>query len=361
MITNKFLWLDIAIFPWIIFSLVLNCLVVFAWHRKLYLHLNLKKYQGIQRIHLNEVPRLGGIIFFAGLLGYSLSSPFEESANLIKQFIFCLMPSVLISLKEDLFHNVEPTTRLMMLLFSAWLFGAIYAGPLPDLNNIIFVEKLTAMPGALTLFFILGMVSISNGMNLIDGVNGLCGFTCLSILLTLLFLAHKVGDQTLLIIILAFVALLLPFLFFNYPYGRIFLGDLGAYSLGLLISMLTIILFGRHSELSPWIAPLILIYPAIEVAFSLMRRAYKRKPIFTPDIEHLHLKIFYSIKSISQYKKIANAAVSPILSSLWLYPLITIPWVYQTKNLVILAIILFVFIYIVFTQFISQKNVHLSE
>jgi UDP-N-acetylmuramyl pentapeptide phosphotransferase/UDP-N-acetylglucosamine-1-phosphate transferase len=37
----------------------------------------------------------------------------------------------------------------------------------------------------------------------------------------------------------------------NYPYGRIFLGDLGAYSLGLIVSMLTIILFGRHPEISP--------------------------------------------------------------------------------------------------------------
>ena len=45
---------------------------------------------------------------------------------------------------------------------------------------------------------------------------------------------------------------IIPFMIMNYPYGRIFLGDLGAYSLGLIVSMLTIILFGRHPEISPW-------------------------------------------------------------------------------------------------------------
>jgi UDP-GlcNAc:undecaprenyl-phosphate/decaprenyl-phosphate GlcNAc-1-phosphate transferase len=76
----------------------------------------------------------------------------------------------------------------------------------------------------------------------------------------------------------------------NYPYGRIFLGDLGAYSLGLIVSMLTIILFGRHPEISPWGAVLILIYPATEVVFSLLRRMIKGVNLFIMLIQRISSK-----------------------------------------------------------------------
>jgi UDP-GlcNAc:undecaprenyl-phosphate GlcNAc-1-phosphate transferase len=82
-------------------------------------------------------------------------------------------------------------------------------------------------------------------------------------------------DITMLSLIFSVILLLIPFILMNYPYGRIFLADLGAYSLGLIVSMLTIILFGRYPEISPWGAVLILIYPATEVVFSLLRRAIK--------------------------------------------------------------------------------------
>ena len=56
--------------------------------------------------------------------------------------------------------------------------------------------------------------------------------------------------------------------------------------------MLTIVLFGRHPEISPWAAALILIYPIIEV-FSLLRRMFKSVSIYHADTAHLHLKLFH--------------------------------------------------------------------
>jgi UDP-N-acetylmuramyl pentapeptide phosphotransferase/UDP-N-acetylglucosamine-1-phosphate transferase len=117
---------------------------------------------------------------------------------------------------------------------------------------------------------------------------------------------------------------------------------LGAYALGLIVSMLTIILFGRHPEISPWGAVLILIYPATEVVFSLLRRAIKGVPIYHADTYHLHLKFFHFLRPQPAYKKIANALVTPILSPLWLFPLIAISWFYQKPLFIFITILLFV-------------------
>jgi hypothetical protein len=109
--------------------------------------------------------------------------------------------------------------------------------------------------------------------------------------------------------------------------------------------MLTIILFGRHPEISPWGAVLILIYPATEVVFSLLRRALKGVSIHHADNEHLHLKMFHFFRPQSSYKKMANALVTPILSPLWLFPLIAISWVHQKPLFILIAILLFFLCY----------------
>jgi UDP-N-acetylmuramyl pentapeptide phosphotransferase/UDP-N-acetylglucosamine-1-phosphate transferase len=339
-------WFDPFILIFMGLSLVLNGLVAYIWHKKFYRKLGLKSYQAIQRIHLNETPRLGGFIFILSLVSFVAFSNSNESIQLLKIILICLIPIIFMGIKEDLFHNVEPAIRLLALLFVGWLFRVQFSGPLPILTDIPFIGKLLLLQGGISIFYILSMVAVANGMNLIDGVNGLCGAVALSILSALLFLSYKTADITMLSLIFTVILLLIPFMLMNYPYGRIFLGDLGAYSLGLIVSMLTIILFGRHPEISPWGAVLILIYPAFEVVFSLLRRIIKGVSIYHADTGHLHLKLFYFFKPQPAYKKIANALVMPLLSLLWLFPLISISWVYQKPFFIWIAVILFLLLYL---------------
>jgi len=339
-------WFDPFILLFMGMALVLNSGVVYLWHKKFYRNLGLKTYKATQRIHLNETPRLGGFIFILSLTSFVAFSNTNESMQLLKIILICLIPIIMIGIKEDLFHNVEPAIRLLALLFVGWLFRAQFMGPLPILTDIPFIGKLLLIQGSISFFYILSMVAIANGMNLIDGVNGLCGAVALSILSTLLFLSYKTADITMLSLIFSVILIFIPFMLLNYPYGRIFLGDLGAYSLGLIVSMLTIILFGRHPEISPWGAVLILIYPATEVVFSLLRRLVRGVSIYHADTAHLHLKLFHFFRPQPAYKKIANALVMPILSVLWLFPLISISWVYQKPFFIWISVILFLMLYL---------------
>ena len=342
---NSMQWFDFRTLIFMGMSLFLNGLIAYLWHKKFYKKLGLKAYQAIQRIHLNETPRLGGLIFILSLVSFVLYSSANESILFFKLILICLIPIIIIGLKEDLFHNVEPAIRLIALLLVGWLFRVKFTGPMPNLADVPLISKLIMLQGGIALFYILSMTAIANGMNLIDGVNGLCGAVTLSILSALMFLSYKTNDIVMLSTIFSMIIILAPFMVINYPYGKIFLGDLGAYSLGLIVSMLTIIFFGRHPEISPWGAALILIYPLTEVVFSLLRRIIKGAPIYHADTLHLHLKIFYFLKPKPSYKKIANALVTPSLSLLWLFPLITITWVYQKPLLILIAIILFISCY----------------
>jgi UDP-N-acetylmuramyl pentapeptide phosphotransferase/UDP-N-acetylglucosamine-1-phosphate transferase len=352
---NIMQWFDPFILLFMGMALILNIVVVYLWHKKFYRNLGLKTYKAIQRIHLNETPRLGGLVFILSLASFVMYSSNNESIQLLKLMLICLIPIIFIGLKEDLFHNVEPAIRLLTLLFVGWLFRAQFTGPLPNMTDVPLIGRLLALQGGVSFFYIISIVAVANGLNLIDGVNGLCASVALSILGALLFLSYKTSDVVMLSTIFCVILILIPFLILNYPYGKIFLGDLGAYSLGLTISMLTIILFGRHPEISPWGAVLILIYPATEVVFSLLRRAIKGVSIYHADTFHLHLIFFHFFKPQPAYKKIANALVTPILSPLWLFPFIAITWVYQKPFFIWIAMILFIVFYVILYCAIKSK------
>ena len=345
---NSMQWFDPIVLFFMGMSLFLNSLIAYLWHKKFYQKLGLKTYQAIQRIHLNETPRLGGFIFILSLMSYVFYSNINESALFLKLILICLIPVIIIGFKEDVYHNVDPLVRLISLLFAGWLFRVKYSGPLPNLTDVPLINELLMLQGGIALFYILSITAVANGMNLIDGVNGLCGAVTLSILSALLFLSSKTNDVVMLSAIFSLILILVPFMVINYPYGKIFLGDLGAYSLGLIASMLTIIFFGRHPEISPWSAVLILIYPATEVLFSLLRRITNGTSVHLPDKAHLHLKLFHFFRPQPAYKKIANSLVTPVLSLLWLFPLLSISLTYQKPIFIWVSIILFFVIYSLF-------------
>jgi UDP-N-acetylmuramyl pentapeptide phosphotransferase/UDP-N-acetylglucosamine-1-phosphate transferase len=341
-------WFDPNVLLFMGMSFFLNASIAYLWHKKFYKKLGLKTYQAVQRIHLNETPRLGGLVFILSLVFLVLNCRTNESILFLRLILICLIPIIVVGLKEDLFHNVEPAIRLLALLFVGWLFRVKFNGPLPSMTDIPVINKLLILQGGISFFYILSMTAVANGMNLIDGVNGLCGAVALSILSALLFLSYKTSDVVMLSTIFSVILILIPFMFMNYPYGKIFLGDLGAYSLGLILSMLTIILFGRHPEISPWGAVLILIYPTTEILFTLLRRMMKGFPIHHPDTAHLHLKFFHFFRPHPSYKKIANALVTPVLSLIWLFPLLSITWVYQKPLFIWIATALFFICYGIF-------------
>lgn len=337
-------WIDISSISYSLLALFLNGVLAILWHKKTYKKLGLKTYKAIQRIHLAETPRLGGLVILALIFSYTWVHADEKVASILKPCLISMIPLSLIALKEDLFHNVRPLLRLIGLFGSGVLYVILFSGPYPFFEDT-FLASWFKNPLVPLIFYPLALTGLANGSNLTDGVNGLCSAIFLSILGSLLYLAYQVNDVTIMMPIWMTMILITTFIVFNYPFGKIFLGDLGAYAIAFLTGMFTIILFGRHPEISPWFAVLILIYPMTEVSFSMLRRFYRGQSIFNADTKHLHIKIFYFLRKIPQLKGYANPTVMPLLSILWLFPLITIPWAFKKPSLTLLFILLFWGIY----------------
>ncbi|KDB05253.1 hypothetical protein U879_02410, partial [Defluviimonas sp. 20V17] len=107
----------------------------------------------------------------------------------------------------------------------------------------------------------------------------------------------------------------------NFPSGRIFLGDAGAYSIGFLLAALAVALPARNPEISPIIGLLVLIYPVSETVFSILRRMGRGNgAVGRPDRQHLHSIVFRALNGVIENKTHRNSTSAAVL---WLLPLIS--------------------------------------
>ena len=128
-------WVDPSSFSYFFLALFLNGIVARLWYKKIYKKLGLKVYAAIQRIHLAETPRLGGLMIIIVLTLYTLLHAEPEVAILLKLCLWSMLPLVIVALKEDLFQNVRPSLRLASLLASGAIFVMTFGGPFPNFEG----------------------------------------------------------------------------------------------------------------------------------------------------------------------------------------------------------------------------------
>ena len=237
-----------------------------------------------QLFHDCPTPRAGGIgIFLTNLL--VIFNPIGW------KFLASALPAFLAGLADD-FSSISPKVRLIFQALSATL--AVF---LLDavIDSIGFSISIPFWLGAiLTIIAITGVI---NALNIIDGFNGLAGGFALLAYLSLGYVAYQVNDMTLLEIIFINIAALIGFLLLNFPKGKIFLGDGGAYFLGFSLAVISLLLHHNHpQEVSQWYPLALLIYPVFELGFSIYRRKFlEKKEATLHDNNHLHQLIYRNI------------------------------------------------------------------
>jgi UDP-N-acetylmuramyl pentapeptide phosphotransferase/UDP-N-acetylglucosamine-1-phosphate transferase len=157
-------------------------------------------------------------------------------------------------------------------------------------------------------------------MNLIDGLNGLAATVSMLIFVALAVLADQVGDQELYQSSLVIAAVVLAFWFLNWPWGKLFLGDGGAYLLGFLIAWIGILVADRNPVVSPFAILLICAYPIIETLSSMVRRVVYNKHMGQPDQQHLHHLVLFYVKHVMHIPLRWANSVAGLLTSLVCIP-----------------------------------------
>ena len=206
------------------------------------------------------------------------------------------------------------------------LFVFIYILPIRIFNiDIPFLIPLMTSHMFSSIFVLLCFLFVINGANLIDGFNGLLAINLIIINIILAYININNENLEFSILIISQIIILLSFLLFNFPQAKIFLGDSGAYTMGALSGLNTIITNNLNPAISSFFFCTLLFYLFFEVFFSFLRKFLQKKSPIYPDNKHLHMLSFYKISST--FGKIKGNYLNSIIINL-LYLILITPGLY---------------------------------
>lgn len=147
-----------------------------------------------------------------------------------------------------------------------------------------------------TVFWLTGFM---NTINLVDGLDGLAGGICAIASGTFLVVSILQGQTQIVlfskqlklagVLSAALCGASLGFLWFNFHPAKVFMGDGGSLFLGFMLATITVIGTLKTTAFFSLIIPIVVVaFPILDVAFSIVRRLRSGKEVFEPDREHFH-------------------------------------------------------------------------
>ena len=293
----------------------------------------LDNQSGPQKVHTKDVARVGGIAIFGSLaltlifrLFYFESAYMGEILNGLRVSIaLCAIPAFMVGVAEDLTKKAGVYVRLFGIASSS--IAVFYYVPAQITRfGIAGIDVYLTLPLISLVITTFAISGLSNAYNLIDGFNGLASMVAILTLTSITYVSFKNNDPLLVSTSLILIGAIAGFFVWNYPNGRIFLGDGGAYLIGFFIAVLSLLLVSRHESVSPFYALIVNSYPVFETLFTIWRRKVHRgRKSMTPDGIHFHSLIYRRIlRWATRDKKTANLNNAKTSPYLWALSCITI-------------------------------------
>ena len=314
-------------------SFSLCCLIIysasFGFLRRAHIDEN-----AIQSAHIGFVPRVGGLAVLLSIVGFIPLSNFgiipislvlDLNTKELAWLVFTCTPVFAIGLAEDLGFPMSSRKRLFSSVFSGILVIYIFGVWVDYIGVPGFDYFLSFVPIALA-FTLFATACVLNAFNLIDGLNGLSSYVAISTAISLSWLAFAVDHLQILFFVIIISFAVLGFMFLNFPMGKIFLGDAGAYVLGHLLVWTAIMLVDFNSMISPFAILLIFFWPVADTALAIWRRWVKGSPADRADRLHFHqLAMRYlEIRFLGRKKR----NISNPLATVILIPMISVPQIF---------------------------------
>lgn len=279
-------------------SFAFNAAIVCSqrWHGKLSHDHDLC---GVQKVHTTAVPRIGGIGVMAGLLAslailavWAPDYMAQAHSSLILMLLFASIPAFVAGVIEDFTKKVSVRVRLCATIASALMASAMVGATVDQLDIWGLDSLLVFAPVAIVVTAVV-VAGAANAVNIIDGFNGLSSSTIMLMSAGLGVIAWQHNDAFVMTLAALSAGAALGFFLLNYPAGKLFLGDGGAYFMGFWVAEMAVLLLVRNSEVNAWQVLGVVAYPIIEVMFSIYRRRFIQKVSpGAPDALHLHTLVF---------------------------------------------------------------------
>ena len=268
-----------------------------------------------RKVHKVPTPDVGGIALFAGvvaalLLAWNMDrfSPLFNGNSEPRGVLIGAFVMLVIGTRDDV-KEVSAPARVLATVGAAmvlvWFGVTMFYFRVPFFGVIQLSNDWIPI---VTVIWLLGMVQ---AINLIDGLDGLAaGIVAIGSTAFFIYSRHLSGLGLLSepnigpLIAVITVGVCIGFLPYNFNGASIFMGDGGAYLLGLLVAVSTSVVGGRADPttqafsgqtyffLAPLLIPLIILgVPVFDVLFAIVRRVSKRQGFATADKGHLHHRL----------------------------------------------------------------------
>ena len=276
---------------------------------------NLEKKRAV---HKQPTSRLGGLAVILA----TLASLKFSGVGLDYKVAAAVLPVFLMGLLEDLGFVTSARLRLVVAAIGASIFVSLKGLWFQHLN-VPGLDFFLAMPWFGIAFTVFALTGLTHAINLIDGVNGLASGKVIIATGAIYYLATIYGTPEIQVLALAILAASMGLFLLNYPVGRIFMGDAGSYSLGLLVGICLVTLKVHRPEVSGWALLLVVFWPVMDTLHSIVRRILGRGRFDRPDMMHMHHLIMRSL-IVASDKRLSQKYCNPIATAVIL-PFATIP------------------------------------
>ncbi|HET6950781.1 MAG TPA: MraY family glycosyltransferase [Acidimicrobiales bacterium] len=266
-----------------------------------------------RRVHTRPTAILGGAGIVAGVLvGFGVAWLTGEFTPVFRT----IAPPLGVVLATVTIYAVGQLDDLREVSAPAKTAGSVLAGSILAISGVSilffripFLGLVALPPDLATLITVLWVVGMAQAVNLIDGLDGLAaGVVGIGAGAILMFAEHLdnrgsiISDDNIGALIAAcVVGACLGYLPWNFHPARIFMGDAGALSLGLLMAASTIAIGGNTDAevrgqtfffFAPLFLPLVILgVPIIDTVWALLRRAKGRAGLTIADKGHLHHRL----------------------------------------------------------------------
>jgi len=221
----------------IIFSLITAFLITYVAIPKVIFFaekLRLFDEAGIRASHKGSTPIFGGIAIFSGII---FSLLFWAEIENIQYLLVSILIVFFVGIIDDLLV-ISPLKKIVGQVIAVSII--IFLGDLQidNMHGVLGIYDLPVWVG--TLFTVFVVIVITNGFNLIDGVDGLAGGIGVISSFSFGVIALLMDQSDMAIIAFTLMGALLGFLKYNFFPAKIFMGDTGSLLVGMILSILSI-------------------------------------------------------------------------------------------------------------------------
>jgi UDP-GlcNAc:undecaprenyl-phosphate GlcNAc-1-phosphate transferase len=304
-------------------------------------------YEPNQRsVHTTPIPHVGGLAMLIGFLAAFLVAAllgrfdaiFDENSEPLGIVIAALV--VFATGMLDDIRDMAPPGKVTGVVLAAivlvWFGVTMFYFRVPFYDVLILSSDWTPL---VTVLWLLGM---TQAINLIDGLDGLAAGIVAIASGSFFLYANKLNDLGLLsdrnagpLVAIITAGMCIGFLPHNFNPARIFMGDSGAFLLGLLLAVSTSLVGGRADPntqdhvgqtfffFAPLAIPLLVLgVPILDTLFAIVRRATKRQAIDVADKGHLHHRLM-NLGHGHRRSVLILWTWTALLSGFVLYPVLT--------------------------------------